>query len=171
MTGLMVNGKWVNERIDQDKNGKFDPMPTRFRDRLTADGSSGFKAEAGRYHLYVCLGCPWAHRTLILRSLKGLEEAIGLSIVAPLLGDEGWAFSEEDGSTPDSVNHAQYLREIYLKADSNYTGRITVPVLWDKRTETIVNNESREIMRMLDLEFSSFAGDVNLYPMALGEKN
>jgi glutathionyl-hydroquinone reductase len=170
-SGIMMNGEWIAERTDQDESGKFKERATAFRDRIVADGSSGFKAEAGRYHLYVSLACPWAHRTLIVRNLKGLEEAIGLSIVAPLMSDQGWAFSEEPGTIPDSVNHAQYLKDIYLKADPKFTGRITVPVLWDKQSETIVNNESREIIRMFDLEFADFAkSDVDLYPAALREK-
>jgi glutathionyl-hydroquinone reductase len=168
--GMMVDGKWTTEWTERDESGKFNRMPTKFRDRVTADGSSGFKAEAGRYHLYVCLACPWAHRSLIMRSLKGLEDAIGLSIVDPILSDKGWAFSQEPGTIPDSVNQAQYLQDIYLKADSKYTGRITVPVLWDKEKDTIVNNESREIIRMFDLEFSDFAkADIDLYPTALRE--
>ncbi len=152
----------------QAESGKYNPMPTQFRSRITADGSSGFQAEAGRYHLYVCLACPWAQRTLIMRSLKGLEAAIGLSIVAPFLGEQGWEFSDMPGTIPDTVNHAQYLREIYLKADPNYTGRVTVPVLWDRQTETIVNNESREIIRMFDLEFAKFSSSgIDLYPVML----
>jgi putative glutathione S-transferase len=166
--GIMVNGKWRTKRTDQDSSGKFNPIPTNFRDRITADGSSGFKAEAGRYHLYVALGCPWAHRTLMMRNLKGLEDAIGLSIVDPIMSDQGWAFSEEPGAIPDFVNNAHYLQEIYIKAKSNYTGRITVPVLWDRETQTIVNNESREIIRMLDVEFGAIAkNDIDLYPQAL----
>lgn len=169
--GMMVDGKWTTESTERDQSGKFNPIPTKFRDRVTADGSSGFKAESGRYHLYVCLACPWAQRTLIVRSLKGLEEAIGLSIVDPIMSDKGWAFSEEPDTISDSVNHAQYLQEIYLKADLKYTGRITVPVLWDQQTGTIVNNESREIMRMFDVEFADFAqSDIDLYPTALREK-
>ncbi len=165
---FMVDGKWTTVQAKQDKNGKFSQIPTTFRDYITADGASGFKAEAGRYHLYVCLACPWAQRTLIMRSLKGLEAAIGLSIVAPLLGENGWEFSDLPGTVPDSVNHAHYLREIYLKAAPNYTGRVTVPVLWDRQTDRIVNNESREIIRMFDLEFTSFSrADVDLYPVAL----
>lgn len=169
--GMMVDGKWTTESTQRNQSGKFNLIPTKFRDRVTADGSSGFQAEAGRYHLYVCLACPWAQRTLIMRSLKGLEQAIGLAIVDPILGDKGWAFSEEPGTIPDSVNHAQYLQEIYLKADPKYTGRVTVPVLWDQQTGTIVNNESREIIRMFDVEFADFAqSDADLYPTALREK-
>lgn len=143
-------------------------MPTHFRNWITADGSSGFKAEPNRYHLYVSLGCPWAHRTAIIWKLKGLEEVITLSIVDPVITENGWVFSDYPGCTPDSVNGAAYLREVYLKAFKNYTGRVTVPVLWDKRTTTIVNNESRQIIRMFDIEFVAFAkADVNFYSQDL----
>ena len=170
-TGMMVNGKWMAEQRERDESGRFNRMPTKFRDRITADGSSGFKAEAGRYHLYVSLGCPWAHRTLIMRSLKGLQEAIGLSIVAPIMSGKGWVFSEEPGAIPDSVDHAEYLQEIYLKADPKFTGRITVPVLWDKEKGTIVNNESREIIRMFNLEFDSLAkSQTDFHPQKLRAK-
>lgn len=169
--GMMVDGKWTTDWTERDKDGRFNRMPTQFRDRITADGSSGFKAEADRYHLYISLACPWAHRTLIMRNLKGLEDVISVSIVDPVLTDKGWGFSETAGSIPDTMNQAQYLQEIYLKARPDYTGRITVPVLWDKQTQTIVNNESREIIRMFDTEFTAFAKpDVNLYPTALREQ-
>ena len=170
-SGMMIEGKWTTGRNQSDPNGKFNEIPTTFRDRVTADGSSGFKAEAGRYHLYVSLACPWAHRTLIMRELKGLNEAISISIVDPIMSDQGWMFSEAPGAIPDSVNHAQYLQEIYLKADPKYTGRVTVPVLWDKQTQTIVNNESREIMRMFDVEFAELATQkIDLYPRNLQQK-
>mgnify|MGYP002776999636 CR=1 FL=1 len=166
--GMLVDGQWTTEWTERDRTGKFNRMPTQFRDRITADGSSGFKAEAGRYHLYVSLACPWAHRTVIMRSLKGLDAAIGLSIVDPVLSDRGWQFSESPGAIPDAVNHAQYLQDIYLKARSDYTGRVTVPVLWDQATATIVNNESREIIRMFDTEFGAIAQtDLDLFPAAL----
>ena len=169
--GMMVDGKWTTEWNERDRSGKFNRTPTKFRDRITADGSSGFKAESGRYHLYVSLACPWAHRTLIMRKLKGLEDVIGVSIVDPILSDKGWAFSEQPGAIPDSVNHTQYLQDIYVKADPKYTGRITVPVLWDKEKQTIVNNESREIIRMLDVEFTEFATlENNLYPKELQQQ-
>ncbi len=169
--GMMVEGKWTTEWNERDQSGKFNRTPTKFRDRITADGSSGFKAEAGRYHLYVCLACPWAHRTLIMRQLKGLNDVIGVSIVDPVLSDKGWMFSENPGAIPDSVNHVQYLQEIYVKADPKYTGRITVPVLWDKQTGAIVNNESREVIRMFDVEFEAFATKkIDLYPKPLRQK-
>lgn len=168
--GMMVDGKWTTEWTERDQTGKFNRMPTKFRHWITADGSSGFKAEAGRYHLYISLACPWAHRTFIMRQLKGLDNAIGLSIVDPILTDRGWGFAHTSGSIPDAVNHAQYLQEIYLKADNQYTGRITVPVLWDKQTQTIVNNESREIIRMFDTEFAAIAtSSTDFYPQALRE--
>jgi glutathionyl-hydroquinone reductase len=172
--GMMIEGQWIagrSERDQQDQNGQFNPKPTTFRQRVTADGSSGFKAEAGRYHLYVSLGCPWAHRTLIIRELKGLNDAISVSMADLVLGDKGWTFFEDRKAISDSVNHTEYLQDIYVKADPKYTGRITVPVLWDSQTQTIVNNESREIMRMLDVEFAEFATQkINLYPSDLQEK-
>ncbi len=167
----MIEGKWTTDRNKSDPSGKFKETPTTFRDRVSADGSSGFKAEAGRYHLYVSLGCPWAHRTLIMRELKGLNDAISVSIVDPIMSDKGWMFSEAPGAIPDSVNHAQYLQEIYVKADPKYTGRVTVPVLWDKQTQTIINNESREIIRMFDVEFAPLATQkIDLYPRDLQQK-
>jgi glutathionyl-hydroquinone reductase len=169
--GMMIGGEWTTEWNERDQGGKFNRTPTKFRDRVTADGSSGFNAVFGRYHLYVSLACPWAHRTLIMRQLKGLTDAIGVSIVDPILSDRGWYFSENEGAIPDSVNQTQYLQEIYLKADPKYTGRITVPVLWDKQNETIVNNESREIIRMLDTQFEEFAtNQIDLYSKELGQK-
>lgn len=163
--GMLVEGKWVTDWNERDDKGRFNRTPTRFRNWITADGSSGFPAEPGRYHLYVSLACPWAHRTLIMRQLKGLEKAISISVVDPVLSEDGWFFSEAPGCIPDTVNGAQYLREIYTKANSEYSGRVTVPVLWDKQTATIVNNESREIIRMLDTEFEAVAKDpINLYP-------
>lgn len=134
---------------------------------ISRDGSSGFKAEAGRYHLYISLGCPWAHRTALLWKLKGLENAIGLSIVDPVISDFGWQFSDKPGCIPDTVNQTDYLWEIYVKSDPNYTGRVTVPVLWDKQSGKIVNNESRQIIQMFDLEFGDYANDTEFYPADL----
>lgn len=166
--GMLVDGQWTTEWTERDTSGKFNRMPTKFRNWVTADGSSGFKAEADRYHLYVSLACPWAHRTLIMRSLKGLQAAIGVSIVDPVLSEKGWCFSDAPGAIPDAVNGKAYLQEIYLKANSTYTGRVTVPVLWDKQTQTIVNNESREIIRMFDVEFSAIAqSNLDLFPADL----
>lgn len=168
--GMLINGQWVSERNQEDAQGRFIRPSTTFRHWITADGSSGFQAQSDRYYLYVSLACPWAHRTIIMRQLKGLEAAIGLAIVDPEMGEEGWAFSEAPGCIPDQVNQAQYLREIYLKAEPNYTGRVTVPVLWDRHTSTIVNNESREIMRMFDTEFEAVAtSGRNFYPTELSQ--
>ena len=166
--GVLVKGVWHDVGYDT-KAGEFLRNESLFRDRVTADGSSGFRAEPGRYHLYVSLACPWAHRTLILRALKGLEESVSVSIVDPYMGPEGWSFGDRPGCTPDTVNGAARLREIYLKARGDYTGRVTVPVLWDRRTHTIVNNESAEIVRMLNREFDACASrDLHdLYPEPL----
>jgi putative glutathione S-transferase len=131
--GQLVEGKWVSKRDQEDSKGRFLRPSTTFRDRITADGSSGFKAQPDRYHLYI----PWANRTAIMRSLKGLEDAIGLSVVDPVMGEEGWMFSDFPGSIPDTVNGTQYLREIYLKADPQYTGRVTVPIIWDKERNNL----------------------------------
>lgn len=170
-TGMMIDGKWRKQSYQSDRSGNFQRNPTTFRDRITADGSSGFKAEANRYHLYVSYACPWAHRTLIVRKLKGLEDVISLSVVHPFMGDEGWTFSDFANTIPDSINHAKYLREVYAHADSSYTGRVTVPILWDKQTNTIVNNESREIIEMFDREFAALATKkISLYPEQLKDQ-
>lgn len=163
--GILVDGKWVAQRDQEDTQGRFVRPSTTFRNKITADGSSGFKAEPDRYHLYISWACPWAHRTAIMRKLKGLEDAIGLSVVGAVIDQNSWEFSDEPGAIPDTVNGTTYLWEIYLKADPDYSGRVTVPVLWDKQTTTIVNNESREIIRMLDTEFDALGkADVNFYP-------
>ncbi|MBD3884055.1 glutathione S-transferase family protein [Phormidium tenue FACHB-886] len=163
--GQLVNGEWTKEWTERSEDGQFQRMATQFRHQITADGSSSFKAEPGRYHLYISLGCPWAHRTALLWKLKGLEDVIGLSIVDPMISDQGWAFSENSGCIPDSVTHADYLWQLYVRANPTYTGRVTVPVLWDKQTNTIVNNESRQIIRMLNSEFNEFANSaVDFYP-------
>ncbi len=169
-TGMMVNGQWTNKEYE-DKKGRFQRNPTTFRDRLTADGSSGFPAVGDRYHLYISYACPWAHRTLIMRQLKGLTDAISISAVDPLMGSDGWEFSDFRGTVPDTINHTKYLREVYAIADSKYTGRVTVPILWDKKTSSIVNNESREIIRMFDTEFANIAQNkIDLYPQGLQER-
>ena len=170
---MLVEGEWRTERQRQDEEGRFVRAETSFRDFVTADGSSGYRAEPGRYHLYVSWACPWAHRTAILRKLKGLEDAIGLSTVGSFMGDDGWAFYDEPGTIPDIVNGAHYLREVYIKADPYYTGRVTTPVLWDKETGTIVNNESRDIIRMFDHEFDAVPGarrEVDFCPENLREE-
>lgn len=166
--GRLVDGVWTKEGYKADDKGGFQREETTFRDRITADGSSGFPAAAGRYHLYVSLACPWAHRTLIARKLKGLEEAISVSVVDSYMGDEGWFFSDEPGATPDHVNGASHLWQIYVKARPDMTGRVTVPMLWDKERETVVNNESREILRMFATEFDALATQrVDLSPEGL----
>lgn len=173
MPGMLVEGEWITERRRQDEEGRFVRTETSFRDFVTADGSSGYKAEPGRYHLYISWACPWAHRTVILRKLKGLEDIIGLSAVGSFMGDDGWVFYDEPGVIPDTVNGAHYLREVYTVADPNYTGRVTTPVLWDKKTRKIVNNESRDIIRMFDHEFDAVPGvktDVDFCPEDLREE-
>ncbi|MGH3146167.1 MAG: glutathione S-transferase family protein [Rubrobacter sp.] len=171
VAGMMVEGEWKTERQWQNTDGRFVRSRTSFRDWITADGSSGFGTEAGRYHLYIAWACPWAHRTAILRRLKGLEEAIGLSVVGSFMGEDGWAFHDEPGVIPDTVNGAHYLREVYAEADPDYTGRVTTPVLFDKETGTIVSNESREIIRMFDTEFGEFATtDADFCPEDLREE-
>lgn len=161
--GLLVEGEWRDQWYDtKSTGGKFVRKPSQFRNWVTADGSAGcsgvggFEAEAGRYHLYVSYACPWAHRTLIFRELKGLQDVISVSVVHPFMGAEGWTFDESfPGATGDSINDADRLYEIYLRADSGYTGRVTVPVLWDEQRGTIVNNESSEIIRMFNSSFDA----------------
>ncbi len=137
--------------------GRFNRQESRFRDWVTADGSSGYPAEAGRYHLYVSLACPWAHRTVILRMLKGLEEAIGMSITDPIRDERGWAFREVRGATGDRVNGWEYLAEAYAASDPSFEGRVSVPVLWDRETGRIVNNESADLVIMLNEAFDEMA--------------
>ncbi|MGH8678467.1 MAG: glutathione S-transferase family protein [Burkholderiales bacterium] len=165
MSGYLENGLWHSGWYDTRRTGgAFERPRAKFRNRVTADGSSGFKAETGRYHLYVSLACPWAHRTLIFRKLKKLTGVISVDVVAPVVLDQGWAF----GAGGDSVNGFAYLREAYLAADPNYSGRVTVPVLWDKQTGSIVNNESAEIIRMLNSAFDAFTKvRYDYYPTAL----
>ncbi len=164
---MLVDGEWrvdVDEYTDED--GEFDRQETSFRDRIEDDPDAEFPAEAGRYHLYVSYACPWAHRALVTRSLLGLDEAVAVSVVDPYREDDGWEFSpEKDGCTEDRVNGFDYLRETYVAADPEFTGRVTVPVLWDTERETVVNNESKEVMRMFDTQLASVADrDVTLYP-------
>lgn len=164
---MLVDGEWrtdVGGRTGED--GVYEGAETVFRDRIEADENAEFPAEPGRYHLYVSRACPWAHRTVLIRKFLGLEDAITMDIVDPYREDEGWQFSpERDGCTPDTVNGSDYLREVYVAADPSYTGKVTVPVLWDREAGTIVNNESREILRMIDVAFQELAPrDVTLYP-------
>jgi putative glutathione S-transferase len=171
---MLVNGKWTADWQPvqaKDAKGGFVRQTSSFRNWITPDGSpgptgeGGFKAEAGRYHLYVALICPWASRTLIARKLKGLEEAISISVVDPALTDQGWRFGGYPGTDRDSLNGATYLHEIYTRADPTISGRATVPVLWDKQRRTIVNNESADIVRMLNSGFGPLADNTyDLYP-------
>jgi putative glutathione S-transferase len=151
----MVGGAWTKEWYGSDARGRFVRDETVFRDRVTADGTSGFPVEAGRYHLYASLACPWAHRTLVMRKLQGLDEAVHVTFMRPFMGDDGWTLGEGAESSP--VRGVRFLRDVYAAARSDYTGRVTVPVLWDTEKRTIVNNESREILRMLDHEFTGLA--------------
>ncbi|WP_454286886.1 glutathione S-transferase family protein [Rhizobium arsenicireducens] len=177
---MLVNGKWTADWQPvqaTDAKGGFVRQTSGFRNWVTVDGEAGptgtggFKAEAGRYHLYVALICPWASRTLIGRKLKGLEEVISVSVVEPVLTDFGWRFGDFPGADRDAVNGATYLHEIYTKADPTYTGRATVPVLWDKKTGTMVNNESAEILRMMNSGFGALAKhEIDLYPEALRDE-
>lgn len=174
---MLVNGKWSSEWQPvqaKDAKGGFVRQTSSFRNWVTPDGSAGptgeagFKAEAGRYHLYVALICPWASRTLLARKLKGLDQAISLSITEPKMSDQGWKFGDFPGSIADSVNGATYMHEIYTKADPVFTGRATVPVLWDKVKGTIVNNESADILRMMNSGFGALADNrIDLYPANL----
>ena len=152
---MLVDGEWVTGAYQEtDDDGEFQRQETMFRSRVEDDPDARFQPEADRYHLYVSYACPWAHRTLLVRALKGLEEAISVDVVDPYRDEGGWRFTpEKEGCTPDTVNGSDYLREVYQAADPDVTGRVSVPVLWDKQEETIVNNESREILRMLDTEF------------------
>eukprot|EP00026_Physarum_polycephalum_P009512 Phypoly_transcript_09637.p1 GENE.Phypoly_transcript_09637~~Phypoly_transcript_09637.p1 ORF type:complete len:378 (+),score=73.81 Phypoly_transcript_09637:235-1368(+) len=169
MSTTVAQGSWN----DTNQSGAFVRKPSVFRNFITADGSSGFKAEANRYHLYISLACPWAHRTYIVRKLKGLEDVIGLSIVNWFLAERSWTFTEgkdEAGiDTSDPINHSAGIRDLYLAANPEYSGRTTVPVLWDKVQRTIVNNESAEIIRMLNSEFNHLAKNptLDLYPEPL----
>ncbi|CAG9320140.1 unnamed protein product [Blepharisma stoltei] len=163
--GLLVNGQWVDQWYDTSSTGgKFVRQASQFRNFITRDGSSGFKGVEGRYHLYVSYACPWAHRTLIMRNLKGLQHAISVSVVNPLMYENGWTFGNFEGSTEDHLNNSSYLYEVYLRAKSDYTGRVTVPVLWDKLSQTAVSNESAEIILMFNSEFDC-ANDNDYYPI------
>jgi putative glutathione S-transferase len=171
--GVLIDGIWRDEELPQEtgKSGEFKRADSRFRDRITADGSSGFKAEPARYHLYVAHACPWAHRTLIYRALKKLEGAITVAYAIPGLKEQGWTFASNPAfpeCVPDTVNGFRYLHEAYTASDQLYTGKVTVPTLWDKKTGRVVNNESSEIIRMLNSEFKGIAGDdVDFYPAPL----
>jgi glutathionyl-hydroquinone reductase len=165
--GVLIDGVWHEQEPGLAKTdparaaGRFERVQTSFRNWVTPDGrpgptgSDGFSAAAGRYHLYVSLACPWAHRTLIMRALKGLEQIIPVSVTHWLMGDQGWTFSPGEGVIPDPLFNSRYLHEIYSRADTHYSGRASVPVLWDQHTQTIVNNESAEIIRMFNSAFDA----------------
>ena len=168
--GLLVDGQWVDQWYDTKKTGgRFVRTQAQFRNWITADGSAGptgqagYKAEASRYHLYVSLACPWASRTLMIRTLKGLEDMISISVVHPLMLEHGWTFEEGEGVIGDPIFKARYLHEIYTAVKPDYTGRVTVPVLFDKKTKTIVNNESSEIIRMLNTAFDGLGAKPGNY--------
>ena len=173
--GLLVDGKWQDKWYDTDRTGgEFERTETNFRDWVTADGSPGpegrnaVKADSGRFHLYVSLACPWAHRILIARKLKKLEDVISLSVVDYHMGEHGWVFSDRAGAVPDEVNGKAKLAEVYTAADPKFTGRVTVPVLWDKQAKTIVNNESADLLRILNRAFDQWGdASVDLSPDAL----
>ena len=176
--GLLKKGQWVDQWYDTKRHaGYFVRQSSQFRNWVTADGSSGpmgsgeFKAEVGRYHLYISLACPWACRTLIFRALKGLHEMISISIVHWEMGDQGWTFQPGQGTIADTVNGFDYLYQVYTKAKPTYSGRVTVPVLWDKKTNTIVSNESSEIIRMFNSAFDSLGAEkFDYYPVELRQK-
>ena len=172
---LLVKGKMEPDWFEKEhEDGAFKRMESTFRNWVTVDGQAGpsgdagFKAQPGRYHLYVSYACPWAHRTLIFRQLKKLQDVISISVVDPRMGDKGWSFGKFPDATDDQVNGAEYLYEDYLKAQNDFTGIVTVPVLWDKQQQTIVNNESSEIIRMLNSAFDQWGDEsIDLYPEAL----
>lgn len=160
--GTLIDGQWKVDSVNSStEKGEFKRQRSSFRDWIEEGGK--FAPEKDRYHLYVSYACPWAHRTLILRALKGLEDVIGVSIVSPKMGADGWSFIDDyKGSTDDPINGAQFIRDLYVKADSSYTGKATVPVLWDKKLGTIVNNESADIIKMLNSSFNSLAKNPDL---------
>lgn len=154
--GALVDGRWVREEHFPTKDGAFQRAQSQFRNHVSDDPVNPYQPDAGRYRLYVSLACPWAHRTIILRKLKGLEDAIPMTVVDPYMGPEGWAFSDRPGCGLDPETGAKYLRELYLHTRPKYSGRVTTPVLWDRATQTIVNNESADIMRMLNRAFDEY---------------
>ena len=176
--GLLVDGKWHDQWYDTEGNGgRFIRTEAQYRNWITPDGSpgptgeGGFKAEPNRYHLYVAMACPWANRTLIMRKLKNLEDMISVSVVNPLMAENGWTFESAVGVIPDPVINATYLHELYTHVDPNYSGRVTVPMLYDLKQNKIVNNESSEIMRMLNTAFYGVgAKEGDYYPKELQEE-
>jgi len=169
MSGYLEHGQWHDGWYDtRATQGEFVRTVAAFRGQVTIDGSSGYQAEPGRYRLYASLACPWAHRTLIVRALKKLEAIVPLSIVEPVMSDQGWAFSP---ALPDHTNGFAHLHQLYTASRADYAGRVTVPVLWDSKTRKIVNNESAEIVRMLNQAFNAFGDDkVDLYPEPLRQE-
>ncbi|MDN6875988.1 glutathione S-transferase family protein [Pseudomonas citronellolis] len=172
--GQLIDGRWQDQWYDTSKDGRFQRENAQRRNWVTADGQpgpsgeGGFRAEAGRYHLYVSLACPWAHRTLIYRQLKGLAGLIDVSVVSWLMRENGWTFDRSLGSTGDALDGQEFLHQRYTRDDPHYTGRVTVPVLWDKQRKRIVSNESAEIIRMFNSAFDGLTGnDLDLYPAAL----
>ncbi|SFG59373.1 glutathione S-transferase family protein [Neptunomonas qingdaonensis] len=167
--GLLINGTWHDQWYDtKTHEGEFVRNESQFRHWITTDGSSDFPAEADRYHLYVSLACPWAHRTLVMRALKGLQNIITVDIVHPLMLENGWSFKKDSVANADSQLSANYLYQIYTHEDPDYSGRVTVPVLWDKKQQRIVNNESADIIRMLNSAFDNLgATKGDYYPLAL----
>jgi putative glutathione S-transferase len=177
--GLLVDGVWRDDSFDTKRmqDGRFVRPPARYRHWVTPDGSpgptgvGGFQPEVGRYHLYVSLACPWAHRTIIMRRLKGLEHVVSTSVTSWYMGDDGWTFDKRTGSSGDPVNNVERLSELYLLADPHYSGRVSVPVLWDKNRRMIVSNESSEIMRMFNSAFDGLTGEKSdYYPAALRDE-
>ncbi|AMO77201.1 glutathione S-transferase family protein [Pseudomonas citronellolis] len=172
--GQLIDGRWQDQWYDTSKDGRFQRENAQRRNWVTADGQpgpsgeGGFRAEAGRYHLYVSLACPWAHRTLIYRQLKGLAGLIDVSVVSWLMQENGWTFDRSLGSTGDALDGLEFLHQRYTRDDPHYTGRVTVPVLWDKQRKRIVSNESAEIIRMFNSAFDGLTGnDLDLYPTPL----
>ncbi len=176
--GLLVDGVWHDKWYDTSRSGgRFQRSEAIFRNWVTADGApgpsgrGGFKAEPGRYHLYVSLACPWAHRTLIFRALKKLEDAISVSVVHWHMAEQGWVFGEGQGCSSDPIGGADYMHQVYTRAASDYSGRVTVPVLWDREKGTIVSNESSEIIRMLNTAFDAWGDDrIDFYPAGLRDE-
>jgi glutathionyl-hydroquinone reductase len=169
--GMLVDGEWRKGWYAPDEAGRFVRPPTRFRDRVSATGEGRFPVQPGRYQLYVSYACPWASRVLLIHAIKGLKDSVGITVVDPRMGPEGWSFEGYPGSNLDRLNGARYLRELYVRAEPRYTGRVTVPILWDTRERTIVSNESRELLRMLDTEFDAYAQNpVTLWPEGLRER-
>ena len=171
--GVLINGRWTDSELPEEtsQTGQFRRADSVFRDRISAAGSSGFKAEPGRYHLYVAHGCPWAHRTLIYRALKKLENIISVAYAIPGVKQYGWTFGRDaryPDCTPDDINDFKYLYQAYAASEADYSGKVTVPTLWDRKTKRIVNNESSEIIRMFNSEFNALTGDrKDFYPEGL----